>query len=79
MAQDQPQAMKYHCPECKAENFPLAVLNTPQPLRYVVGKQTGEIATLRSITCCSACGCVLSIQFLPFDIQVWPEPPGIIA
>jgi hypothetical protein len=79
MAQEQPKAMKYHCPECKAENVPLAVLNTPQPLRYVFGKQTGEIVTLRSITCCGACGCVLSIQFLPVDIQLPPERPGILA
>jgi hypothetical protein len=70
----------YHCPECKAENFPVAVLNQMQPLQYSVAKQVAELPTLRSIVCCSKCGVVLAVQFLPVDVQLVGEAqPRIVS
>jgi len=70
----------YHCPECKAENFPLAVLNQMQPLQYSVAKLVMELPTLRSIVCCSKCGVVLAVQFLPVDGQLVGEAtPRVVS
>lgn len=79
MKMAKPPAAKYKCPVCEAEDFPIMLLNTITPLSYAVGNEVGQLTALRTIAGCGNCRSVLSIQFIPVDIQTPVGKSRIIA
>ena len=68
----------FKCGHCDAEKPPILALNTMMPLDYFIGGKRGKISTLRTITVCGLCNYIISIQFLPVDIEMGPvtaQPP----
>jgi hypothetical protein len=64
----------FKCPWCSTEKPAIMALNTLIPLDYFIGGNQGSISTLRTIVVCASCNNIISVQFLPLDLQAAPVP-----
>jgi hypothetical protein len=63
------QQYQYKCPHCGTEKFKLQVLSAASALQFMLKGQVVTLAAVQSIIACEACKNVLSVQFIPMEVE----------